>query len=521
MKVLSWPAVKKISCRERGFTMAEVLASLISLGVVVMSAQSVLMASNTFLHQSQDTFEAMESRNHINDYICSYFHAPPFIQQDPTKSFYYKNGKYIQVGGDNNKPATLSYPLLSKSDSSENFSSTGHSAVSTYVNGSNFSTKEHLKKDGTQGDKANNVKLLNSTNKSRSYESKFYDIYANSHTIINLSVQPADNSINTAGRQPNSLGSLEDKKGNIIIASRCIENKVSASAEGQFVEAGQGSILDSTAVDYVEPASLYVLEGLKYRPFHFPDNSGHEKIKCCDIDPSLLGSDDEIQETNCKTLKDYTPVAYVIKISSEKGGTSLFDLMAENKIGTGATSEEAFLHNQYRTDYDDRVTQCDAGTVEKDNDGNCYAGAPGQTDCTGILVSARQAVKTQCMKDAKDQWRHQYYFPKLREKFNFPVTFTEITELPLIKVKNPTLWTVAFSAESKSQEQSQFIDLKLINIENQCKKVGLKRTCPLLKRGSQIEQADASYLNINLRTCPFNYSKAGSEGGTISLGLAG
>ena len=513
MKVFPWFFTQKISAGAKGFTMAEVLASLISLGVVVMSAQSVLMASNTFLHQSQDTFESMSSRNHINDYICSYFHEPPFVQQNPKESFYYNsdNETYVQVGSANNSPATLSYPFLDHSDSS--FSAvSGHSAVSTFTNSANLTIDKHI------DDEANASQTVESG--ARGFQSKFYDIYANSHTVINLSAKPKDESFNTDSMRLKGLGELEN---NVIIASRCIKNAVGPSDLGKFISSTKRSVIDSTdgASGQQDQTALYILDGLRHRPFYFPKKEGYKKIQCCDIDALNNGV---LDNTKCELLEDYTPIAYVIKISSQKNGTSLSELMAVNKDpndATGATSEEAFFSNEYTSEYQNRVTSCDNGTIEKDSDGNCYAGAVGQTDCTSITDTNRKTVKSQCKKDKKDEWRKRYYFPALREHFNFPVTFKEVIELPLIKDKNPTLWAVALTAPSKSKKQSNSIDLKVINIENQCKKVGLKRICPRLETGKTISADDASYLNIGLRSCHFNYAKAGDNtGGLVQMGIS-
>ena len=332
----------------RGFTLAEVLASLLALGVIVLAAQSLIMMANRFLYQSQETLVSMKDSSFMNNYICSKFTNPITVQKNSTRSYFYNSSsnQYEQVSSTNNEPATLSYPLLKYSQGAPGGSSyttpilsspnVTHSAVTSFLNSTGFTgqLKAHL-----------NDKFGGSV--SRNFKSQYYDIYADSHTLITFMAHVDKPSSLPTAVDMNKLGTITESDGKgMIIATRCIKNSTSQGSHGEYLNQYNyklGSIVDSSDLPSTEQPvenALYILEGLKHRPFYFPSNTeGKNKIKCCDIDSSST-TFTASNTTDCKSLESYTPITYIIKFASEGGqlGTD-----ASNTIRGYQKSLEAFF----------------------------------------------------------------------------------------------------------------------------------------------------------------------------------
>ena len=494
----------------RGFTLGEVLASLIALGIIALTVQSLMLVASNFLSQQSSSMSSMEERIFFSKLICHKFRRPVFVEQNPSRSFDYSTGtgaSYIkQKNLRPTDPATLSVPLLGKSDSIGSLVPTSpppaivnthHPAVQAFLSAELMpiptDKDDHSKVLRAHiNDKAATFSNIDGASGSHNYHSQFYDIYADDHTLPTYMVkQGEDDGI--------KLGKVSE---GFIYASRCIKNHVDKGVPGSFIDiegdSPKYSIIDRADGDMSEgevlATALYVLEQ-KWRPFYFPEQKKTKnKVICCDISqfdtttsitlgagtpPSIPG--------NCANLEKYTPIIYVIKISSDGGNL-------ENLI-PGNNSLEGYVQNNA------------SGFV---NNADCKSTPPGKVDLSSAcedVVSSR-------------------YFRTLGKRLVHPVKFENVAELPLVKKDRLNSWAYGFIAPSFGG-QGMHKEFKILSIENKCHTsmpVGLcGKAVPgldLSLTANKIEgKSVAEYFISRVSHCPFHYVTMDNSGGALPLGL--
>lgn len=511
----------------RGFTFIEVLASLISLGIVVLAAQSLIMISNRFMVRSDVDFSSMQDVSFMNDYMCLKFTLPVFVQVDRTRSFHYDhiNKKYtkISLGDEEINPATLSYPLLSKNnknfetpelDSNHPLGPVSHTAVREFLNGDFKDSTKNKRLRAHLDDKiATGADTSDVGNVARDYKSKYYDVYADTHTLITFMVDPSDADMSST--EMAKLGRISKSDGHgIIFASRCIKKEEGPGDIGAYLKEHEvhslGSVIDET--DNVsdlktEETALYILEGLKYRPFYFQDHAENkDKIKCCDVS-AAVSTIEKTTTGHCSNMEDWIPVTYVIRFASEGGelGSDANDAIVNlDKNDDGNTSLRAYLFNEHETVYTEEWIECESKITDQ--------------------------AKDSCKEDIHADMATRYYFPKLREKIDFPITFSSVHELPINKSKLSNTWAFTFVAPSL-QHQDSSMQLKLIDLENGCLKANHSLSMLSLSRqecrvgdfsvqSNPTKKANKANLMtlIKSKSCPFRYVSLASGGGPIYLG---
>lgn len=494
----------------RGFTLGEVLASLIALGIITLTVQSLMLVANNFLSQQSSSMSSMQERTFFSKLICHKFRRPVFVNQNPSRSFTYDPDAISYAKGREVRPtewgapepnpeqgpATLSVPLLGHSQNPENLSVPDHPAVKTFFQ--NISNS-NLVATGTGDtgkvfrahidDEANSFSDIVGGG-SRNYHSQFYDIYADDHTLPTFMVKQGE-------EDGSKLGKVSE---GFIYASRCIKNHTDPSTPGSFIEIGgdspKYSIIDRTdnssmTEDKVLATALYVLEQ-KWRPFYFPDSSkpAKDQIRCCNIEAFTAGTPFDVSEnsaTTCQNLEKYTPIIYVIKISSD--GSALEDLISGNDSLGGYVQNSA---------------------SEFTGHADCESSPPGKVDlnqiCKGIAENS--------------------YFSTLGKRLVHPVKFENVEELPLVKKDRVNTWAYGFIAPSfKNQEAHK--EFKILSIENKCHTslpVGLcGKAVPGLDLSLAVNEVEgksvAEYFISRVSHCPFSYISMDSSGGTLPLGL--
>jgi len=506
----------------RGFTLGEVLASLIALGIIVLTVQSLMLVANNFLSQQRSSMSSMEEQAFFSKLICHKFQRPVFVAQDPSRSFKYDPDvqSYAKKATDRpdpeQNPATLSVPLLAHSQNLSGLSVSAHSAVQTFL-----STVLAVPVNEDDHDKVLRVhindkaasfgSIENSGGGSHNNYSLFYDIYADDHTLPTFMVKQGE-------EDDIELGKVSE---GFIYASRCIKNEVDASHSGSFIAIGgdspKYSIIDrmdnsDMTDDEVLATALYVLEQ-RWRPFYFPDQDRTKnQVVCCDT--SRFGNTNTFQITvntsapydvtspsNCANLEKYTPIIYVIKISSD--GADL-----ENKIasgdGTGDMSNPPSMLG-----YLENSASAFSGSCESTTHDVKWSHVPNSS--TGI--SCFDVVK-------------EHYFRQLGARFVHPVKFENVEELPLVKRDRRNAWAYGFIAPSFGS-QGMHKEFKILSVENKCHTslpVGLcGKAVPgldLSLSANKIEgKSVAEYFIARVSHCPFHYVTMDNSAGTLPLGL--
>ena len=500
----------------RGFTLGEVLASLIALGIIALAVQSLMLVANNFLSQQSSSMSSMEEHTFFSKLICHKFQRPVFVEQDPSRSFKYdpndsEGPLYLKKrDGRSNELATLSVPLLGHSNTSSSITNpsgsitslsvSGHTAVKTFLSTLAIPADEDDHSTALRAhinDKAASFSNVDGASGSHDYHSLFYDIYADNHTLPTYMVkQGEDDGI--------ELGKISE---GFIYASRCVKNEVNPSGNGDpatFIaidgDSPKYSIIDRTdnsamGEDEVLATALYVLEQ-KWRPFYFPEQEKTKnKVICCDIDTFdsttsiTLGTESIIPSipSNCANLEKYTPIIYVIKISSDEGAV-------EDEI-LGNNSLEGYVQNS-------------ASNFVNNNE--CESTQPEKVD---LNSSCRDIVE-------------KGYFRELGAHFVHPVKFENVEELPLVKKDRVNTWAYGFIAPSFGS-QKMHKEFKILSIENKCRTslpVGLcGKAVPGLDLSLAPNKIDgksvAEYFIARVSHCPFSYISMDSSGGTLPLGL--
>ena len=510
----------------RGFSLGEVLASLIALGIIALTVQSLILVAHNFLSQQSSSMSSLEEQTFFSKLVCHKFQRPVFVEQNLKRSFTYNPGapgtppayqKRSNAKPDpKQNPATLSVPLLGGSQNPSGLSVNGHPAVQSFLTNLDSSGGLTASFGDTDkifrahiNDEAAHFNNVDGASGSHSYYSQFYDIYADNHTLPTFMVKQAE-------QDTSKLGVVSE---GFIYASRCIKNDVNPSGNGDpasFIEIKgdipKYSIIDRTDNsnmnnDEVLATALYVLEQ-KWRPFYFP---GQEKTKnkviCCDISqfdrpntitlgPPPTPPASLTIPTGCANLEKYTPIIYVIKISSDKG--KLEDLISGTDSNNSNDSLEGYIQNNVSRFVNN--DQCESAIDPANN----------------VDLSS-----TNCKTVASNS-----YFQTLGKGFAHPVKFENVEELPLVKRDRVNSWAYGFIAPSFSN-QDMHKEFKIISIENKCHTslpVGLcGKAVPGLDLSlSQNEingKSVADYFIAKVSACPFHYITMDNSGGVLPLGL--
>ena len=514
----------------RGFSLGEVLASLIALGIIALTVQSLILVAHNFLSQQSSSMSSLQEQTFFSKLVCHKFQRPVFVAQDRSRSFTYNPGapgtppayqKRSNARPDPKQdPATLSVPLLGKSNSIGSLATstppmadlpTNHPAVQTFLTNLDSSGGLTASFGDTDkifrahiNDEAAHFNNVDGASGSHSYYSQFYDIYADNHTLPTFMVKQAE-------QDTSKLGVVSE---GFIYASRCIKNDVNPSGNGDpasFIEIKgdipKYSIIDRTDNsnmnnDEVLATALYVLEQ-KWRPFYFP---GQEKTKnkviCCDISqfdrpntitlgPPPTPPASLTIPTGCANLEKYTPIIYVIKISSDSG--------ALETLIPGSKSLEGYVQNSVSSFKDNSICE---SAIDPANNVDLNS-----TNCKTVVENS--------------------YLQTLGKGFAHPVKFENVEELPLVKRDRVNSWAYGFIAPSFSN-QDMHKEFKIISIENKCHTslpVGL---CGKAVPGLDLSlpanhvvnnKSVADYFIAKVSACPFHYITMDNSGGVLPLGL--
>ena len=490
----------------RGFTLGEVLASLIALGIIALTVQSLILFANNFLNQQEATLSSLEEQVFFSNMLCSKFQRPVFAEYDPSRSFVYNpdsSGESYKKRSDTRPdpkedPAVFSVPLLDKSkpiSGKIEISVTDHPAVKTFLKdnltiGTGPNDKSKVLRAHID-DEANTFNNLDGETGNHNYYSQFYDIYTDDHTLPTFIVRQTEGN--------NVLGTISD---GFIYASRCIKNEENKNNAGSFIEiegkSPKYSIIDSTDKDMseeeIKATALYVLEQ-RWRPFYFPSGSKN-KVICCDIDQYLASSANAIKldssgnpPSNCKTLEKYTPIIYVISISSGNAD----DSAVENDVW-GNKSLEGYVQNK-------------SGDFS------------GHADCETTPPSNKVELNLNCKNIVKAD-----YFKNLGKKIVHPVAFQQIEELPLVKKDRVNTWAYGFIASTFSNPF--YKEFKVLSIENKCHTSMPIGFCGKVMPGKDLSvnllqngKSAADYLITRARHCPFRYVTMENSASPMPLGL--
>ncbi len=506
----------------RGFTLGEVLASLIALGIIALTVQSLILVANNFLSQQGSSISSLQEQTFVSKLMCHKFRRPIFVEEDASRSFIYAPGedsykKRHEANNRTKKPATLSIPLL---EDSQNFPGglkvdTEHPAVETFLQGS-WITKDTTINAGHSNnilrahinDKAPNFNSIDGAGGSRNYLSLFYDIYADSHTLPTFMVHRTEEDQDLDKK----LGTISE---GFIYAARCVKNiggdKVTPNhfieIEGKYPKYSIIDPSDKSDMTSKEmtATALYVLEQ-GWRPFYFPRQAEvKNQVLCCDIGSfntsTPIKFNGSVKPSRCETLEKYTPIVYVMKISSGSN-----DDYVEDEILEGAGKNvEAYAENEVSSSN---------SKLESHSDCEC----PDTSPC-----SPGEVIKwgPNCKRAAGES-----YLRKLGKNMVHPVKIENIEELPLVKRDRVNSWAYAFVAPSfKNQDLHK--EFKIISIENKCHTsmpIGLcGKVVPgrdLLDPKNKINgKSAADFFIARVRSCPFNYVSMSSSGGPLPLGI--
>ena len=512
---------------KKGFSLGEALASVIALGIISMTVQSLLLVSNSFLETQKTSFSALEERTALNHLVCYNLQHPIFVSSNPARSFSFSDSgtPTYKKHTDDLPKATLSVPLIGDEQKSttgeidtDKFEITKHGAVKTFLG--NLPKQTEVGKTGEEQfpfkvhieDNASNFDDLDGVSGDHNYHALFYDIYADSHTLV--SFQPnlkAENRISYLG--------VIDQEGSIF-ATRCIKNNTNSTNVGEFIEltgdSPKHSIVDNFDKDgftldsqenpeakEIMASALYVLEQ-KWRPFYFhKETAQRDKIKCCDI-TTASGTFTNTTTTDCKDLEKYTPITYVISIKTEVIGDN------KNKIELGKDSLAGFTQNKVddndsdSTNINQNLEHFLVNIKNEDSELNC-----------------KTSNKFKLSGDCKDAAENLYY-NELSKKFTYPVRFTSIMELPLVRKNRLSTWAHTFVGPY----QGNTVNLKLLHVENRCHSILPQHVCAeaipgenLTGTNNEVNGKSASdYFVTTASPCTFTYPTLESNSLYIPLG---
>lgn len=532
---------------KKGFTLGETIASMISLAVVALAAQSLILVSNKFTAKSDRTLASMASQNEFHNMVCSHFKHPLAVQTDGTKSYSFDaaNNKYIRVNKTKteNSQATLAFPVLEKNNKASN-TITFNNSSDVQLTASQAAIKKVLKHPAVKSFLSNSFdkRLQKTTNQTTAYPLtytghgmpgvKLYKIYADSHTLITYQPSLTDNSADFP------MGRIHAGSG-FIFAARCVKNAASnTDTEGSFIDKDYsvGSILDITDVKLTEMSSisshfaantaLYVLN-LKYRPFYFPpsnnDTDAVKRIKCADVYAGAAAN--EIEAAEGHSLNTWTPVIY--RIQFESAHNNIVDHIADYKQNDGTTNINNYYtrHNMEDRDSDLANNNSTNDEVLKRARQEYRRYLLQELEVTDIST-ASDPQKDAGVRAAQKLIKAQVYFPRLMNQMSIPIKFTKIVEFPFLKqISTENIWALSFSAISFPGQDSS-INFQLFDIENTCWQKNAVSSCPYspAKAGTLADikitgnRDMRGYLKIKSQRCPFRYSKMDQNSGYTSMG---
>ena len=487
---------------KRGFTIGETVASMISLAVVALSAQSLIMMSSQFRSNQKRTFASMEEQAQYSNLICSHLQNPVAVQVDKSRTYHFNGTEYKVLNPRRNeaKRPTLAFFILEPSRNS--------GSGSTRLENPSFSSDDFVSNEGLSGSIQDNIKQsIQSVLDDKSifyiedqstapgplppsntaeyprpsiFHTHYFPIYADSHTLINY--------VPEFEQKRYEFGNIKDNSG-FIIATRCIENK-------KFHEKySLGALIDSTDLkfsahgysqDIKNTQALYILTNQRV-PFYFPDptKAGMSQISCAEHDATINHTD---------SINKYTPVTFIIEFIKKDTMPAIIDY--KNETGNSPSFTEAISDPTHR---------------EPKNEG-MYVDVPFVSD--PVKLQARQKNE---------------YQSRILQEAAFSVEFTRITEIPF-RNNNPFgIWTSTFIAKSSLppialQTHSPF-ELTFIDVKNTCNPSlydcksspqGKDKLDSLMVGNKKM----SDFLKLKDKSCPFRYSNLESSGQAVSFGVS-
>ena len=509
---------------KKGFTLMEAVASMIALGIVALSVQSLLLVTNNFFHKQKNSFASLENLVSINDMICSHFSEPIFVQHDPRSTFGFKSDTNtyralalkstetsIPAGYIPPEKASLSFPLDKLINSNGRFKWSLTLLSKFGQLGSSRPSQDGNAVDDCAGpvcarinDKTTNFNNLRDGSKrvpgSHNHLSQFYDVYSDTHTLVAFQVDLR------GMEKASTMGNIN--KGTIF-ASRC--GMKSDSSNPWKVESGRNerrlrTIMDSTNEVRKKNADQSVLEAADalfvlmnpHRPFYFPEKkNSFAKIQCCDVRSHSIFTDTDGNldtVTGCKNLSESYPVTYAINIESMNVG----EFSGKGKDGI---LKDGSLKGYFNNNAEDLKL------LKK------------ESDCKDTTTEEFDFTRNDCRDKARE-----LYGKKLLDFFTYPVEVTSIYELPMGRVNRTgdqdSVWAQAFVADYVESVDSNIVKMNLFSVENKCYSFLPSHMC---KRQDDTispgEKKFTDYLKTKTYSCPFSYKNLRSSGSSIPLGV--
>ena len=439
----------------------EAVASMIALGIVAISVQSLLLVTNNFFHKQRGNFASLENLIKINDMICDRFSEPIFVQHDPRRTFSFNeetSAYNVLEAAETTIPpkASLSFPLDQLINSSGRLK--GSLAQSQFGGlGSKSPPLDVGVGDDCAGpicarinDKTANFNNLNDRSKrvsgAHNYFSQFYDVYSDTHTLVAFQINLKQ------GMESDKMGNLNE---GTIFASRC---GMKRGTDPWSVNSGRNeprlrTIMDSAnkvretnpnRKDLEAGDTLFVLMN-PHRPFYFPKKkNSFAKIQCCDTsqaDSFVDGDSNSDTVAGCKNLSESYPVTYAINIESMK--IEEFDGGGKNGNLKDGSLRGYFNNNAEDLGLLKKESVCKDGTTEE-----FHFNAPENSD-------------GECRNKARE-----LYGKKLLEYFTYPVKVRSIYELPMGRVNQTgdqdSVWAQAFVADYVESADSNIVKMNPI-----------------------------------------------------------
>ena len=493
----------------------EALASMIALGLIALSVQSLLLLTNRFLSTKRVSFKSLENRIMINNMICNKFSEPIFVQNNPNRIFSFNSDAktYTQLGGSLQK-ASLTIPLIGMVDD-------GNQIIDKLINNThqiktalnaNLIPDNDPSSDGAGNlkahinDRSSNFSNLNSgghsVSGSHNYLSQFYDIYSDTHTLVAFQIDLHGTTNNQ------TMGKIN--KG-MIFASRCSRthsyedpyswreqnrygsdfNRYRSIQDSGFLKTGESP--EDKEIRAV--ANTFFVLGNPWRPFYFPSKkNSYAQIQCCNIGVSTSFEDarsESPEVDNCVTVKEAIPVTYAINIESMDVSEMTEDKSMDGYFNNN-TNDLSFLKSQ-------SACSNDSGDFEYKKD--------------------------KCQDKSKE-----LYGKALMEFFTYPIKVTSIYELPMRGLNassedRKTVWATAFTADYMAGASSNIVKMNLLSVENKCYSFLPDHLCNKWKRsvhaqaiGSGSKSFLLDYLQTKSYSCPFSYKSIINSGTSIPLG---
>ncbi len=281
----------------KGFSLVEVIISLLTIALLGLLIQSTLIIAQSFRVSQSNEFETRGLVNMVQKIVCLSNTSFKISNLNFSKTYYMNDQDvdgifsrtYTKVG---NVLPSDTIPIMSLNVegaySEERSFFTGNQGLDELL-ADKTEESEHNRYISYADEKA-----------------VFYKVFQDSHTLGKININS------------------DDLEGNFqsgyIFASRCVPNEdASLYKAGGFV-----GTFDPRAL---KKSALYILQEMEYRPFYFPGDgiTAEELVRCC-RDGSVPG--------DCKSISEYVPRIYIIGIGPATGssGNSVASFVADVKF---------------------------------------------------------------------------------------------------------------------------------------------------------------------------------------------